>query len=213
MVEVYTDGSFSLDTASSSCDKWCAGVGLVIRVLNDSFPLSLNREEYYSIRYTKTDLCDISQLLCDEEVVTSTLIECLAFKEGLNIALQVKQNCGLIKFYVDDSLTIKIVRTYIDIILQGGDITKSRRFGVYMKLLSRIFPNNIDILKKIKIQHISAHRNNKYNNMADSLASYKSSPSNRVISCLVHGEETTNILDKKQYFLTLNKYKNQLFEK
>ena len=49
--------------------------------------------------------------------------------------------------------------------------------------------------------------------MADSLASYKSSPSNRVISCLVHGEDKSNILDKKQYFLTLNKYKNNFFEK
>ena len=49
--------------------------------------------------------------------------------------------------------------------------------------------------------------------MADSLASYKSSPSDRVISCLANGEKITNILDKKQYFLTLNEYKNQLFEK
>lgn len=204
MIEIYTDGSFNNDNLIN--DNWCGGVGLVLRVFDDVSPMELVREEFYALRYTYSDLLWFSSQCDGSDTITSTLIECIAFKEGLDKVLQHDNGHELIKFYVDDSLTIKVVNTYINIMLSGGDIAQSECFGFYMQFLSSYLPTDVELLKRITVEHICAHQDNKYNNMADSLASYKSSPITKVLTCLSHQPEVEELVDKKQYFLIFKKY-------
>lgn len=208
MIEVFTDGSFNSRAINNDDMCICGGVGIVIRLFSNSDILEVEKEEYLAKRYTISELKKIvNELNIDESNITSTLIECIAFKDGLYKTLEYFNSNDIIKCYVDDSATMKIVNTYINIKLNDGDITKSRRYGVYMRFLEKFLPTDLSILKRIKIKHVVAHRTNKYNNMADKLASYKASPSDRVISCLAHNSQIDNEIERKNYFLMINSIK------
>lgn len=211
MVEVFTDGSFNSRAIDNDDMCVCGGVGIIVRIFSNSDILEIEKEEYLAKRYTILELKElVNELGIDESNITSTLIECIAFRDGLYSALKYASNIDILKFYVDDSATMKIVNTYINIKLNKGDVTQSRRYGVYMRFLERFLPTDISILKKIRVKHVIAHRTNVYNNMADKLASYKASPSDRVIACLSHNNKIENEVERKNYFLIINKIKNSI---
>lgn len=200
-IEVYTDGSFNRKALN---DDVCCGTGIVTRIFSYNPNIELENEEYTANRYSSSDIINMLQSIginISTNNITSTLIECIAFKDGLDKISKYIYDDVNIRFYVDDSITMKLVNTYIQIKLNGGDVTKSRRYGFYFMLLSKFLPFNNDILKRIKIYHISAHKNYYQNNMADRLASYKSSPFNKIFNCLSYNNKINN---KKEYYLTIN---------
>lgn len=211
MIELFTDGSFNSQAINNDDSCICGGVGIIIRILSNSDILEVEKEEYIAKRYTISELKSLmNELNLSEINITSTLVECIAFRDGLTKALEYLNSQEHIRIYVDDSATMKIVNTYINIKLNNGDVKKSRRYGNYMRFLEHFLPTDTVILKRIKIKHVVAHRTNRYNNMADKLASYKSSPSDRVIACLSHNNTLQDVAERKNYFLFINNFKKNI---
>lgn len=213
MVELYTDGSFYIDEKSKN--KVCAGVGVVIRISDKQYPDEFDIEEYYSFRYTVSELedklmDDVGLFTCFNEI-SSTLIECIGLCEGIKLINNFIENSDVISIYVDDIFLSKMVNEYIQITLNKCDITISENYGRILCMLHNLFMGDEVFLSKILIQHVHSHRDNKYNNMADYLASYKINPKERIVDLLVRQCYFENKCDKKQYYFLLKQCYNGLY--
>lgn len=210
MIEIYTDGSYKLDSSDTS-EEICAGVGMVVRFI-DSSTNDLVKEEYYSFKYTNASLSlkinDDDGLFSCFDTPSSTLIECLGFSEGVNAFRFILNEFPLERciLHVDDIFICKMFQLYKDLTISGEDLYSNEHYGCYMCTLDKIFNGDIDFLNRITIVHVEAHKDNDFNNQADYLAAYGSDSAKRMLNTLVKYSDLKRIPNKKTYFLTLTNF-------
>lgn len=182
MIELYTDGSF-YDLLDGKYDN-IAGIGFVIRLIDDCYKDEYLIEEFYAYRYTKKDLEKILNTNKCFEDISSMFIEALSLAEAFSIVkseyMDKYPNEELV-IYTDCYNNIELCETYYDHIKNGTIISFENYSGGFLCMLSSLFGDNINLINRVSIKHIKGHNNNDYNCIADLLAKYKYSPKNRVL--------------------------------
>lgn len=215
MISFYTDGSFKINNDETSDNEMCAGIGIVMHTHN-RFTNEIETTQYLAYRYTKEELTSLLQegegvFSCFDNI-TSTMIECLGFvtciKQCKEIFNRYKLETAII--YVDDIFIKRMFDHYIICITSGTLVEDSNFYGCYTCMLQNILGDDLELMNKITVQHVSAHKDNVHNNQADYLASYSTDPMTRVLNVLSNYVKETPI-NKKTYFLTLDKIKKGQF--
>ncbi len=215
MIELYTDGSFK-ELNDKLPNAVCAGTGIVIRYFDNQYSTEVVSEEYYAYRYSINDLKskindDIGLFSCFDDI-NSSLIECIGLSEGINLLRDylIDNPHEKLRIFVDDSFLKKMVKTYIQLIHEGKNITSSKYYGSVLCMLHYLFMGDTSLLKRINILHVRGHTTNKFNNMADYLACYRGKAYDRVINLMIKNVEFESTSDKKQYYIFLQQLRDEI---
>ena len=219
MIRIYTDGSYKTESEKSTeSNEICAGVGIILSLVDEAYNEPI-KEEYRAIRYTKGEL---DEKISNEESyfacfngTSSTMIECIGFVEGVKLLCEYleKYPYEICRMFVDDVLLSMIFERYKTCIMNNGDIYENEHYGAYMCMMDKIFQGNIELLMKIEVEHIDAHKDNEYNNDADSLATYNKSCEEKLINLIAKKSKQDKLSnhERKVLFSTLKYLKEHNF--
>lgn len=218
MIEIYTDGSLKLNVNEPIREEEvCAGVGIILKYIDDAYK-EIVKEEFWSYRYTypllQEELDNEDGFFECFDSITSTLIECIGFLEGFKLIKSSLLNNPneRVVFYVDDVFIGKTFLHYKEALNDYDSVTESDYYGCYMCMMHKIFNGDTNLLKRITVEHVDAHRDNADNNQADYLASYSANPRERVLRSLVKYTDLSTIENKKVYFESIQHLLNNNFE-
>lgn len=187
MIKIYIDGSLNI----KSKKEWKAGIGIVLKTIDDDYPDDVISEEYYAYRYESFDFHEFlsESVIYDKfaKRVQSSLFEYIAFGEAMRLVIPTLPGNVFVTIYTDSMNCRDNWYEYKRMIRNKVRISPQLKSCGFLHMSHCLFNDDLDLMGRIVVRHVNAHGMSMDNRAADFLADWSSDPMERVETMLHHG--------------------------